>query len=620
VDLESRLEVLSLKGPAPAGPFCFSFPLRAYVPRSTLPVVLSAAACILAACGSADPRAPEVSSQAAQQAGHWFADRTDESGLSFVHFNGRTGAFWYPEVMPPGVALLDYDNDGDLDVFVVQGRMLDGLPVERALVKPQGPPGARLFRNDLPVPDSGSRIPAREGTVFTDVTDASGIDARGYGMGAAAGDYDNDGCVDLYVTNLGANQLLKNNCDGTFSDATGTSRTADSGWSVPAAFVDVDRDGWLDLFVGHYLNYSVAGNVECSSLSGLADYCPPHVYRAQPSRLFRNNRDGTFSDRTAAAGLATEFGPALGVSSADFNNDGWIDIFVANDGVPNNLWINRGNGTFRNTALLAGAAVSPDGLAKASMGVDAGDFDNDGDEDLFIGELTGQGADLYVNDGSGMFTDESARSGLRLRTLPFTGFGTGWLDIDNDGLLDLAVVNGAVTHTAEALARNERFALQQRNQLFRNAGGARFEEVSDRGGPAFTVEEVSRGAAFGDLDNDGDTDLLVGNDGGPLRVLLNTVGDRAHWIGLRLVGTSGRDMLGARVAVMREDGGTVWRRVRTDGSYASANDPRVIAGLGDSQTPPTVRVQWPGGAAEEWTGLPVDRYSTLTEGTGRVSR
>jgi hypothetical protein len=542
---------------------------------------------------------------------------TAASGLSFVHFNGRSGKLLYPEVMPPGVALLDYDNDDDLDLFVVQGQMLDGQPLEHAVVPPQGPLGARLFRNELRRADAPADA---ESTAlrFVDVTEASGIDARGYGMGAAAGDYNNDGCVDLYVTNLGSNQLLKNNCNGTFSDATRESRTADSGWSVPAAFVDIDRDGWLDLFVGHYLNYSVEGNVECFSLSGQPDYCPPHVYRAQPSRLFRNNGDGTFSDHTAAAGMATELGPALGVSTADFNADGWIDIYVANDGVPNNLWINERDGTFRNTALLAGAAVSPEGLAKASMGVDAGDFDNDGDEDLFIGELTGQGADLYVNDGSGTFTDESARAGLRLATLPFTGFGAAWLDIDNDGLLDLSVVNGAVTHAAEALARNDGFALQQRNQLFRNSGAGRFEDVSDRGGPAFRAEEVSRGAAFGDLDNDGDTDLVIGNDGGPLRVLLNTVGDRAHWTGLRLVGTTGRDLLGARVAIVRADGAALWRRVRTDGSYASANDPRIIAGMGTSDAPPTVRVHWPGGGVEEWTGLPVDRYSTLTQGEGRM--
>lgn len=573
--------------------------------------LLACLACLSLACSQEPPQ--ETPAPAPEQpARDLFVDVTGPSGLSFVHFNGRTGRLLYPEVMPPGLALLDYDNDGDLDLFVVQGRMLDDTPVERASVAPEGPLRGRLFRNDLAAAASGgSRVPR-----FVDVTEGSGIDARGYGMGAAAGDYDNDGCVDLYVTNLGTNQLFRNNCDGTFSDATRRSGTGDSGWSVPAAFVDVDRDGWLDLYVGHYLHYAVESNVGCFSQSGQPDYCAPHAYRAQPSRLYRNNRDGTFSDVTAAAGMATDFGPALGVATADFDGDGWIDIYVANDGLPNSLWINGRNGTFTNTALLAGAAVSPEGLAKASMGVDAGDFDNDGDEDLFIGELRGQGADLYVNDGTGTFTDQSASAGLKLKTLPYTGFGAGWLDIDNDGLLDLAVVNGAVTHTAEALARNERFALQQRNQLFLNLGGGRFDEVTARGGEAFRLEEISRGAAFGDLDNDGDTDVAIGQDGGPVRVLLNAAGHQAHWVGLRLVGMGGRDMLGARVSIVRGDGVTLWRRARSDGSYASASDPRVIAGLGTSGAPPTVRVQWPDGSIEEWPRVPVDQYTTLVAGSG----
>ena len=314
----------------------------------------------------------------------WFVDRTEETGLTFTHFNGMTGDFYYPEVMPPGVALLDFDNDGDLDVFVIQGDMFSGKLIDSALSPPRSPLSSRLFRNDL----AGPKGPALR---FTDVTEQSRIDVRGYGMGAATGDYNNDGCVDLYVTKLGSNQLLRNNCDGTFSDATAVSRTADPGWSVSAAFVDVDRDGWLDLFVGQYLNYSIAGNVVCYSLSGQRDYCPPSAYRARPSHLFHNNRDGTFSDITAAAGMATEYGPALGISTADFNGDGWIDLYVANDGAPNQLWINQRNGRFTNTALLAGAAVSAEGRLKASMGVDAGDFDEDGDDDVFVGELTGQG-------------------------------------------------------------------------------------------------------------------------------------------------------------------------------------------------------------------------------------
>jgi hypothetical protein len=358
--------------------------------------------------------------------------------------------------------------------------------------------------------------------------------------------------------------------------------------------------------------------------------------------------------------MATEYGPALGVSTADFNRDGWIDIYVANDGAPTQLWINqgargqggqgargqggqgargqggqeaRGQGgqeahvAFKNTALLAGAGISAEGRAKASMGVDAGDFDADGDDDLFIGELTGQGADLYVNDGSGVFTEASAQAGLRLRTLPFTGFGAAWFDADNDGLLDLAVVNGAVTHTAEALAAKEHFRLQQRRQLFHNVGKGRFEEITARAGPAFSMEEVGRGAAFGDLDNDGDTDIVVSNDNGPVRVLVNEIGSKAHWIGLRLLtaglaeakggGGGGRDALGARVAITRGDGVVMWRRARADGSYASANDPRVLAGLGATRAPVTVRVYWPGGRVEEWTGVAPDGYASLREGGGR---
>jgi hypothetical protein len=463
------------------------------------------------------------------------------------------------------------------------------------------------------------------------VTEQSRIDVRGYGMGAATGDFNNDGCVDLYVTKLGSNQLLRNNCDGTFTDVTAASRTADPGWTVSAAFVDVDRDGWLDLFVGQYLNYTVAANVVCYSVSGQRDYCPPSAYRARPSHLFHNNRDGTFTDVTSAARMASEFGPALGISTADFNRDGWIDLYVANDGAPNQLWINQRNGTFTNTALLAGAAVSAEGRLKASMGVDAGDFDDDGDDDVFVGELTGQGADLYVNDGSGVFLESSAQAGLRLRTLPFTAFGAAWLDADNDGLLDLAIINGAVTHTAEALAANERFRLQQRRQLFRNAGKGRFEEITNRAGEAFTREEVGRGAAFGDLDNDGDTDIVVASDNGPVRVLINSIGSRSPWVGLRLVtgnarlagakGEGGRDALGARVVLIRPDGSKTERRARADGSYASANDPRVLIGLGTSGSSPVmIRVVWPGGRVEEWTGIPAGRYTTLTEGAGTAVR
>jgi enediyne biosynthesis protein E4 len=263
------------------------------------------------------------------------------------------------------------------------------------------------------------------------------------------------------------------------------------------------------------------------------------------------------------------------------------------------------------------AAVCVEGEGKWSMGVDAGDFDNDGDEDLFITELTGQGVDLYVNNGSGVFEELSARAGLRLASLPSTGFGVAWLDFDNDGWLDVLTVNGAVTRNAAPGARHDAFSLQQRKQLFRNTGQGRFEDVSDRAGAIFQRQDVSRGAAFGDIDNDGDIDVVVGNASGPPHLLVNNVGQRAHWIGVRVVGQQmPRDMVGARVAVVRPDGSTLWRRARSDGSYASANDPRVLAGLGDSTKPPTVRVRWPDGRVEEWREVAIDRYTTLKEGAG----
>ena len=564
---------------------------------------------LLSGCRSQSGAA--VSTAGAQEKIEWFSERAQETGLRFVHFNGMSGKFLYPELMAPGVALFDYDNDGDLDVFVVQGQMLGKTPLGKATPQPREPSPlkARLFRNDLEVHADGSRT-----LRFTDVTDASGINAQGYSMGVATGDYNNDGCIDLYVTKLGRNQLFRNNCDGTFTDVSVQSHTDDSGWSVSATFIDYDRDGWPDLFVGHYLRYSPEANLHCFSVSGSADYCPPHIYRPEPSRLFHNNRDGTFTDVTVAAGLAREYGPTLGVSTADFNGDGWIDLFVANDSQPNQLWINQHDGTFKNTALLAGVALSPEGAVKASMGVDAGDFDNDGDEDLFITELTGQGHDLYVNNGTGLFEDRSARAGIRGPSLPYTGFGAAWFDFDNDGWLDVLTVNGAVTQSLETVARNEPFSLQQRNQLFRNLGTGRFEDVTALAGAVFDRREVSRGAAFGDIDNDGDTDVVVGTDSGPLRLLINNIGNRQHWVGLRLVGgTPPRDMAGARVALTRADGLTIWRRARADGSYASANDPRVLIGLGRSTTPPHVRVIWPDGRSGEWDSVPIDRYTTLSE-------
>ena len=566
------------------------------------------------ACDPATPKestSPASVTPVAQESTDWFVDRGEESGLKFRHVNGAEGKFYYAEVIAPGAGFLDYDNDGDLDVFLVQGGSLAASSGIRDSGFGTRESKSRLFRNDLTVNADGTRTPR-----FTDVTEASGIVSRGYGMGIAAGDFNNDGCVDLYLTSLGPNQLFRNNCDGTFTDVSKQSRTDDPSWTVSSAFLDFDRDGWLDLFVANYLSWRVESSAPCFTPSGRPDYCSPNVYQPQPSRLLRNNRDGTFIDVSTPAGIAREFGPALGISTADFNGDGWIDIYVANDGQPNQLWINGRNGTFRNTGLLSGTAISAHGRAKAGMGVDAGDFDNDGDEDLFVTNLTGEGNDLYVNDGSGLFEEQGARSGLSAASRGYTGFGTAWFDIDNDGLLDTITVNGAV-QTIEALRRvNDPFPLHQRKMLFKNPGQGRFEDVTAHGGAAFELSEVGRGAAFGDIDNDGDEDVLVANNNGQPRLLINNVGGRNHWIGLRLVGTGRRDMLGARVGIVRDGGPTLWRRVRSDGSYASANDPRVLVGLGQSTNVSRVRVIWPDGKTEEWNSIAIDRYTTLRQGEG----
>jgi hypothetical protein len=544
---------------------------------------IAALSCLLAACGVTDPTSGTP----------WFEDVASNTGLVFTHHTDRSDEFYYPEVIGSGVALFDSDNDGDLDVFLVQGQNV----------------GSRLFRNDLERGADGPRLR------FVDVTEESGLSVSGQGMGVTAGDYDNDGCVDLYVTSLERNWLMRNNCRGAFIDVSAQSGTQDSGWSVSAAFVDFDRDGWLDLFAGHYLTWNPALNTPCYGSSGKRQYCAPKVYRAQQSRLYRNNRNGTFADVTSAAGLATQFGPALGVSTADFDGDGWLDLYVANDGEENQLWLNQRNGTFVNRALLAGVALGPSGEAKAGMGVDAADVDDDGDEDLVVTNLSGEGMDLYINDGTATFANTGAAAGIAHRSLPYTGFGVGWIDVDNDGRLDLLAVNGAVQVQESSSAGDSRH-LGQRPQLFRNVGG-RFEDATVAGGPVLTAINAGRGAAFGDLDNDGDTDVVISNNMGRAQLLLNTLGQRQHWVGVRVVGAHKSDTLGARVAVTPVSGPTRWRRARADGSYASANDPRVLVGLGSTAGPVRVRVMWPDGRVEEWRDVPIDRYTTLTEGTGK---
>ena len=581
--------------------------------------VLSAAVClVLATTPITRAQSGQNQSELASEAGDtWFVDRTAAVGLDFLHFNGMSGEFYLSEMMGAGAALFDFDNDGDLDLYLVQGQMLGlGKTLEDALfpLPPGQPLKDRLYRNDLERQPDGTQL-----VRFTDVTEASGLSQGSYGMGVATGDVDNDGWVDLYRTQLGPNQLFRNNGDGTFRDVSAPTGTDDPRWSVSASFLDIDRDGWLDLYVGNYVDHRLDDALECFSRTGEKDYCGPQRYTAVPDRLYRNRGDGTFVDVTAEAGVTSEYGPALGVVAADFNMDGWVDVYVANDGEPNQLWINQQDGRFENGALLAGVALNNNGSAEASMGLDAADFDADGDDDLFMTHITTETNTLYINNGFGLFDDRSARVGLGPTSLAYTGFGTGWIDIDNDGWLDLVIANGAVK-TEEALVRaNDPYPLHQRNQLYANLGNGRFEEASERGGSVFARSEVSRGAAFGDVDNDGDIDVVMTNNNGPARFLMNVIGQRNRWVGFRLVGGSvERDMLGAKLGVFRDEGPVLWRRARADGSYASANDPRVVVGLGATAAVDHVQVVWPSGLAEEWTDVRIDQWTTLREGTGRA--
>ncbi len=537
-----------------------------------------------------------------------FREASAATGLVFQHFNGASGSLYFPEIMGGGVALFDYDNDGDLDVYLLQGTALDTQKPLFPLPKTQQP-GHRLFRNEL--------FPSKQ-LRFTDVTEKAGLSFVGYGMGVATGDYDNDGFVDLYVTNFGPNALFHNNGNGTFTNMTTSANVDDPRWSTSAAWVDYDHDGDLDLFVCNYVDFTVAGNKPCFSPSGERDYCGPQQYRGLPDRLFRNDGGGKFADMTVASGIAAAYGPGLGVTCADFNGDGLVDIYVANDGAANLLWLNQGHGKFVEEGLLSGAAYSMEGIPRAGMGVTAGDFDNDGDEDLLVTNLTKEGSTLYRNNGKGLFNDASLEMNLSQSSFMSTGFGIGWLDYDNDGWLDLFAANGAVTKMPSL--RGQPFPFQQRNQLFHNEAGKTMKEISSANLPALQLAEVSRAAAFGDVDNDGDVDILVANNNGLARLLLNENATQQHWLQLKLIGKQdNRQALGAKVMVQVTGQPPLLRRVHTDGSYLSANDPRVHFGLGKASALETVLVEWPNGTKESFSSVKLDRLNVLQQGTG-VSR
>jgi hypothetical protein len=550
-----------------------------------------AASCALAADQTSPPAPLFVESSAA-------------TGLAFTHLSGASGEYYMAEQMGAGVALFDYDGDGDLDVYLVQSGSLGSKPAGAAVT-------SRLFRNDLTVGADGSRK-----LRFTDVTEKAGVGARTYGMGVATGDYDGDGDLDLLVTSFGPEILYRNNGNGTFTDVTKESGVGDAQWSAGAAFFDYDRDGDLDLFVANYLDFTIAGNKRCNDSLGARDYCSPRAYRPVPDRLYRNDGKGRFTDVTESAGVNKADGAGLGVATGDYNGDGWLDLYVANDATPNQLWINQKNGTFKDEGLLSGSALNAAGNPEGSMGIASGDFDLDGDEDLFVTNIVGETFVLYANDGHGSFDDARARVGLAAPTAAFTGFGTDWFDYDNDGWLDLFIANGAV-NIIEA-QRGQKFPFKMRNQLFRNTGKARFEQTSKAGGPAFERLDIGRAAAFGDIDNDGDVDVVTTNNNGPVELLLNQVGGRNSWLQVRLQQPQGNRLgFGAWVGVERTGRPTMWRRVRTDGSYLAASDLRLHFGLGASAVVTAISVQWPDGVRERWTNVSGDRVVTLTRGSAK---
>ena len=530
-----------------------------------------------------------------------FTDATTAVGLDFVHANSATSSKYLLETMGGGVALFDYDGDGRLDVFFVNGaRLQDPMPPGQQPDKSDRAYWNRLYRQ-------------QEDGTFRDVTEKTGLGGalqNRYGMGAAVGDYDNDGFEDLYVTNYGANTLYRNNRDGTFSDVTARAGVAAAGWSASAGFFDADNDGRLDLFVTRYVVWSFDDNRYCGEKKpGYRAYCHPDNFEGTTNILYRNNGDGTFTDVSAKAGIAAAVGKGLGVAFADYDQDGFTDVYVANDSVQSFLFRNNGDGTFAEVGLLVGVGFNEDGKTFAGMGVDFADYDNDGRPDVVVTDLSNERYRVFRQGTDGSFQDVTHASGVGAATLAFSGWSTRFFDYDNDGWKDLFVAQGHVMDTIEKTAPNLRYL--QPPLLLRNQAG-RFVRVSP--GEVFRQDWAGRGAAFGDLDNDGDTDIVLGNVGQRAVVLRNEGGNQGQWLGLRLVGRkSNRDGIGSRVKVVTGAGATQHFAVHTSVGYLSASDKRLQIGLGADTAARLVEVRWPSGIVQRLENVPARQVLTVTE-------
>lgn len=524
-----------------------------------------------------------------------FSDVTQSAGVRFLHRNSATRSKYLIEAMGGGVAMLDYDNDGWLDVFFTNGAPLtdgqrDGAPLDKS------PPEFwdRLFHNN------------RDGT-FTDVTAKAGTRGRGYDMGVAVADYDNDGDADLLVTGYDAVTLYRNNGDGTFTEATAQAGIKAGGWMTSAGFFDYDNDGRLDLFICRYLQWDFAvGGLFCGdSRPGGRGYCHPDKFEPISNLLFKNNGDGTFTDVSSASGVGACAGKALGVAFNDYNNDGWTDIFVANDSHPQFLFRNNGDGTFTETGLIAGVSYSEDGKTFAGMGADFADLDDDGWPDIVATALPYEYYAFFRNLGKGGFQYLSLDSGLGEITRLYGGWGMRVFDYDNDGAKDIFFAN---SHVMDNIARAQpRLSYEQRPLLVK-FDGRRFTNVSPVSGEVFARASASRGAAFGDLDNDGDIDVVIANCGGPAIALRNDGGNANHWLAVELSGArSNRDGLGAKIVLTRQSGKKQYAVVSAAASYLSANDRRAFFGLGSDSAIKGIRIEWPGGGAQEIAAPTIDQ-------------